>query len=51
VSGQSIVAKKAMAFINRLSTRIVDQFKDRKVFVANNKAVAFSADDLSDLWG
>jgi hypothetical protein len=31
-----------MAFKNGLSTRIVDQFKDRKVFVAKNKAALLS---------
>jgi hypothetical protein len=31
-----------MAFKNGLSTRIVDQFKDRKVFVAKNKAAVLS---------
>jgi hypothetical protein len=30
-------SKTAVAFNNGLSTRIVDQFKDRKVFVANNQ--------------
>jgi hypothetical protein len=40
-----------MALIKCLSTRIVDQFKDRKVFVANYKAVAFAAGRLSNVYG
>jgi hypothetical protein len=34
---------KEMVLTNGLSTRIVDQFKDRKVFGANHNAVAFAS--------